>query len=451
MPLQSYKELIVWQKAVELVVAVYALTDKFPREEMYGLVSQMHWAAVLLEEVQKILNVFIRKLKTSVHGARLPDGQGSASHGKIQKLKTCGGFTLVELLIVIAIMVVISTASVGMFVRYRNSQNLKFSTIEVATAVRDANKRSVTQEDGKQWAIRLSNTTSSQQFKVWGGTSFASATIASTASLRNGIQFGNPSTSSTLDLIFSAITGALSGNTVVTLNNGGEDGLVGDIIVTALGKVSTRNDSGLVGYWHLDENTSSTAYDATGYGNSGILQSSPTWTSGSNCKAGYCLTLNGSSQYVNAGATSTLNLAGGVSVTAWVRPNSTSRQAVVAMGNGDDYTNDYQIFIDTGAYFSVGEGSSATYAMKTSSISSGNWYYLVGTFDGTTAKLYINGTLEGQDIFIGTRQSGGSFRIGARDSSGLPEQYFNGSIDEVRVYNRALSATEIENQYNDLK
>lgn len=46
MSTQSYKELIVWQKAVELAVHVYALTEQYPKEEMYGLTSQMRRAAV---------------------------------------------------------------------------------------------------------------------------------------------------------------------------------------------------------------------------------------------------------------------------------------------------------------------------------------------------------------------------------------------------------------------
>ncbi|MBI2515199.1 four helix bundle protein [Candidatus Wolfebacteria bacterium] len=46
MMVHSYKDLIVWQRSVELVVAVYELTEKFPKEEIYGLVSQMRRAAV---------------------------------------------------------------------------------------------------------------------------------------------------------------------------------------------------------------------------------------------------------------------------------------------------------------------------------------------------------------------------------------------------------------------
>ena len=44
--IHSYKELIVWQKSMDLVVAIYTLTEKFPREEIYGLTSQMRRAAV---------------------------------------------------------------------------------------------------------------------------------------------------------------------------------------------------------------------------------------------------------------------------------------------------------------------------------------------------------------------------------------------------------------------
>ncbi len=44
--LHSYKELVVWQRAVELVVEIYNITDKFPKEELYGLASQMRRAAV---------------------------------------------------------------------------------------------------------------------------------------------------------------------------------------------------------------------------------------------------------------------------------------------------------------------------------------------------------------------------------------------------------------------
>lgn len=74
--LHPYKDLIVWQRSVELVVAIYELTEQFPREEMYGLanelrraaisipsnIAQVHYSRVdsLLEEVVKMLNKIIK-------------------------------------------------------------------------------------------------------------------------------------------------------------------------------------------------------------------------------------------------------------------------------------------------------------------------------------------------------------------------------------------------------
>lgn len=46
MKIESYKDLIVWQKSIDLVIAIYALTDAFPKEELYGLISQMRRAVV---------------------------------------------------------------------------------------------------------------------------------------------------------------------------------------------------------------------------------------------------------------------------------------------------------------------------------------------------------------------------------------------------------------------
>ena len=67
MYLKSYKELIVWQKSVQLVKEIFILTDKFPKSEIYGIVSQMRRSEQLLEEVLKMLNSMVSKmrLKTS--------------------------------------------------------------------------------------------------------------------------------------------------------------------------------------------------------------------------------------------------------------------------------------------------------------------------------------------------------------------------------------------------
>lgn len=490
MPLQSYKELVVWQRAIELVVALYKLTDGFPREEIYGLANQARRAVVsipsniaegqrrkdipeflhflriadassaeletqviiakrlykhldytevdsLLEEVQKMLNVLIRKLKT-----------------KNQKLKTCGAFTLIELLIVVAIMSVISVAGITTFLKYRNGQNLKLSAQDLVTAVRDAENRSKTQENGARWGIRLTNATSSQKFEIWSG-AYATSSIVESNTLRNGIQFGNPSLGSYLNLAFSAITGQVASGTtnVVTLNDGGGDGLINDIIVNALGAVTSRYDSGLVGYWHFDENASTTAYDASGSGNNGTLQGNPAWTTGTSCKAGNCLSFNGNSYVAipNGPALQPANL----SVAYWVNFGSfTDSWEVSNNPSTFDYNHGYMVREDTptntvGAFIGYGTANAGIWS---GTLSTGIWYFVVETYDGSTLRLYINGNQVGSGVSVNKPIDytgvANYVYLAQRSDGGLRLQ---GSMDEVRIYNRALSASEIQTMYNDLK
>lgn len=384
---------------------------------------------------------------------RIFAGDGFAASGESAR----SGFTLIELLVVISITAVISTAGITMFVKYRNSQNLKLSTTEVATAMRDANRRSVTQQDGKQWALRLSNTTSSQRYELWGGTSYASGTIAGTGSLRNNIQFGNPPASSTLDLMFSAITGALSGNQMVTLNDGSGDGLVGDIIANILGHITVRNDTGVAGYWHFDENASSTAYDASGNGNNGTLVGSPTWTSGSNCKAGSCLSFNGSN-YVTMDDPSNGALdfgTGDFSVSGWFYLSSLPSAWKSIVSKGGSGTTGYGMEISNANQITCSiEGASGTNQHVYGSVPSvGSWHQAVCVFArNDKVYVYLDGVEVGSSVYSSGNTNSVSndlkFNVGKYSSSGWD---FVGNIDEVRVYNRALSADEVLSQYNDLK
>ncbi len=232
------------------------------------------------------------------------------------------GFTLIEFLIAVAILVIVSGAGLIGLSRYKGGQDIELSMEEIISVVRDVQKRSITEQDGKQWGIRFVNASSS--YEIWSGSNYASGTVDKLYSLRRNVILGNPSTS-TVDTIFSAISGKLAKTRIISLLNTRKDGIVGDIVMTERGTVTSRLEHGLVGYWHFDEATSTKAYDISGFSHDGTLTNGPTWQTGSSCKAGECLSFNGSTNYVNVGDPTGDKFDFGTSdftFEAWVKPTA---------------------------------------------------------------------------------------------------------------------------------
>lgn len=368
------------------------------------------------------------------------------------------GFTIIELVVVIAIMAVLSTVGIASLIGYRGKQNLKKTTDEVVAAIVGTQKRSISQDAGKRWNVRFSNTTSSgSQYIVFSGTSYATSAIDKIYGLNRNIIFSEPYTSSTFDAFFAPFAGTLPSKKIISLVTGKQDGFVGDIIMNTAGRVEGRAESGLVGYWHFDENTSTTAYDASGMGNNGTLANAPAWQTGTSCKSGSCLNFNGASVYVIAGHGASLNLVNAASISFWFNPASaTAGYATHPIqkwtGTGDaDYvmyffggtsgqTNQIVFYANAGGVWS---SVSSAYTVPAFN----NWYHVVWTYTNSGGgRLYVNG------LQIGGAQGGGVLATNVGDLFiGTDAADAPASIDEVKIYNRALSATEILNMYNDLK
>lgn len=492
MSLQSYKELDVWKKSIELVQCVYALTEKLPHEELYGLKSQMRRAAIsipsniaegqrrkdlpeflhflriadassaeletqiiickklygsfdysntesILEEVQKMLNVLIRKLKTKNH-----------------ILKTKSGFTLIEVLVVVTVGAVITVGGFVMFSQYRKDQNVKLTTSELSSAIREVQRRSVTQQDGKQWGIRFSNSVD-DTYQTWSGLTYASGTMDQTYNLKRGVQFGNPPSGSAFDFIFQAVTGIFGEKKIISVTSG-SNSIVGDIILNTLGKSTTRIERGLVGYWHFDEGTSTVAYDASGNGNSGTLTNGPTWQSGTNCKAGNCLSFDGTDDYVIVG-NDKFKYQDNFSVSAFFKITSLpSNGGVCASRHPIIYNHDYGYNllvnnIGRVAWQIYNTSSLNKTVQSLSSVVGASYFHAVGIKNGTTITLYINGVFQGENVLTSNSvyYTSHPFVVGGFAFCGGQRFYTTGTLDEVRVYNRALSAQEVLDMYNDLK
>lgn len=207
------------------------------------------------------------------------------------------------------------------------------------------------------------------------------------------------------------------------------------------------SNSPVKGSWHLDEGSGTTAYDRSGNGNNGTLYNSPTWVDG---KFGEALSFDGSNDYVQTPIVS--NTLTDFTMEAWVKASSVPGDRRIVMGSGWQY-NDWYIGINLGSstgaparkwLFWVAGNSEIAYLAAPDEIVAGDWYYLVATYQGTTGKFYINGDSIGSFTF--TRKTDTNpFRIGCSNS----KEYFNGLVDEVRVYNRALTSEEVSDLYQN--
>jgi len=109
----------------------------------------------------------------------------------------------------------------------------------------------------------------------------------------------------------------------------------------------------------------------------------------------------------------------------------------------------YALSTVNGGEFLIKSGASTSTVDSSVSVTDGKWHFMSATYDGTTMRIYVDGVQTGS----GTSFSGnlptqsGNVRVGA-DYQTTPGNFFTGSLDEVRVYNRALSAAEIQTLYN---
>ncbi len=219
--------------------------------------------------------------------------------------------------------------------------------------------------------------------------------------------------------------------------------------------IKPSNDLGLVGYWSMEDGRGATATDFSGNGNAGTLTGSggsnnlPQWTTG---RIGKALNFDGTDDYVGVGDKSALNVEGGLyTISAWIKivtaPTSGNSAVIVAKGVGGSggyglqYVNNSGTFtFDLVKYGVVDQTVDQT-------LVTGSWYHIVAVQSAGQVEFFLNGASIG--IFSNASAynpaSGQNFNIGMMgDGTSSP---WNGYLDDVRIYNRALSAVEVTALY----
>jgi Icc-related predicted phosphoesterase len=195
----------------------------------------------------------------------------------------------------------------------------------------------------------------------------------------------------------------------------------------------------LIGYWSFDTDSDSIATDASG-NNNGRLHGSPKYTTG---VTGNAIIFDGTADFIKISAKSKKwrNLKQ-LTLMGWFYRED-GAEAVTGIDKAQNYRLTARAVNGTSAKwkFSVVDNKGKFHSLTTPKAANNNeWHHLAGTYDGKTLKLYIDGVeVKSRDDVFKIRDAGGSFEIGRRDGV----KYFKGKIDEVRVYNRALTKNEI--------
>jgi hypothetical protein len=204
----------------------------------------------------------------------------------------------------------------------------------------------------------------------------------------------------------------------------------------------TPNNIGLVGYWSFNEGTSTIAHDFSGNGNNGTLSGStlPTWVSG---KLGSGLQFtSANSDRVSLG---TAGIPGGNSnytIAAWIKTSSMGTYGIVGWGQWNTGNAVNALRLNSNGIYNYWWSNDLFCSITT--LGDNEWHYILAEFNGTTRSIYVDGTFCNSDTPGSSHNAVVTdVNIGRTNTT----EYFPGSIDEVRIYNRALSATEVAALY----
>lgn len=203
--------------------------------------------------------------------------------------------------------------------------------------------------------------------------------------------------------------------------------------------------SDLTSQWGLDEGSGTTVHGGDGQvGTTVNMDPATSWTTG---RFGSALRFRGNNGYVTMPDTSAVEITTAGTVSAWINVNSFKNAfaGIVHKGTRRDFKDEaYSLQFWTGnrIYWGVTTASGSHPSVVSSSAPpAGTWVHVVGTWDSKAMKLYMNGSLVASGPGCESIRSPGAFNIGAQLNAS-PYYSFDGLIDDVRIYNRALTAAE---------
>ena len=205
---------------------------------------------------------------------------------------------------------------------------------------------------------------------------------------------------------------------------------------------SAQAEQGLVAWWDFNEGKGDVLHDKSGNKNDGKIRGAK-WVK---CGKGYALKFDGVDDYVDCGNQSSLDLGRAATVMAWVFPESRPEgEPAIVMKQGIELYG-LTFYRDGRCWWYIsGGGNNCSADLDAAAWHQAAWHQVVGTYDGKVSRLYIDGDPRAsKELNVPIKRGEGNLVIGKRP---LQNQFFNGMIDEVRIYDRALSAEGIRRAF----
>jgi hypothetical protein len=206
-------------------------------------------------------------------------------------------------------------------------------------------------------------------------------------------------------------------------------------------EVTSPPTSNLAGWWKLDDGSGSTAIDSSGQGNTGTLTAmdpATDWVAGT---IGGALHFDGIDDYVDCGNNASLQITGSeVSISVWIKVDVAEDESGIAMKTSNsNWIDGYGLYANTNSItFYV---TAYTIAASKSFTADDQWHHVVGTYDGSSIRVWIDGVAGVAYSHTGNITNAvHSFEIGR----GASDSYnFAGTLDDIRVYNAALTEADV--------
>ena len=222
-----------------------------------------------------------------------------------------------------------------------------------------------------------------------------------------------------------------------------------------------------IAHWKFDECAGTAAYDSSVHGNNGTI--TPGDTSGTNDSAGTCDSGNGdemwnngttgisnasldfdsTNDYVSVADDPIFNLSGNFTFSAWVKTTKSSSESIFTKHEATTFDS-YYFAINpdaiTNGRFSLWDGTDWQNSSGNATVTDGNWHMITVVYDGSGFSFYKDGNFDvTRTTTTNYTDTATALEIGRRSDSGW---YFDGQLDDVKVWNYALTAQQIKSEYS---